>query len=227
MLHSKRFMPTIFVLILTTLLFACKKDDPASLQPDNSSAYSVTNNGNVYTVRNLPADTIIGFLPTGQPVGAGKYSFFNLATNTWVSNADSATTNWDLAFAGTTIRINNQTSGPGAGGAFVYVGSFDALSAVPGDSVFRTDNHPVSYAIPRGSGRAWYTYDGPNNLLSTIPGRVLVIRTANGKYAKVEILNYYKGGITPTLTATDSVKIFTSRFYSFRYTYQSNGSTTF
>ena len=85
----------------------------------------------------------------------------------------------------------------------------------------------MSYAITKGSGKGWYTYDGPNNLITATPGRVLVIRTASGKYAKVEILNYYKGGVTPITTASDSIKAFDSRYYTFRYSYQSNGSTTF
>ncbi len=214
--------------VATAFLASCTKDDveqpPVVTDPN---AFNVTVSGKIATVSNLPADTIVGLAPSGQPVGAGKYSFFSLETNTWVANADSATTKWDLAFAGTTIRVNNATSGPGAGGAFVYAGTFDALTAVPADSTFKIDNHPTGYAITRGSGRAWYTYDGANNLLTPIPGRVLVIRTASGKYAKVEILNYYKGGVTPLATAPDNVKINEQRFYKFRYTFQGNGTTNF
>jgi hypothetical protein len=109
----------------------------------------------------------------------------------------------------------------------VQTGTFESLLRVPADSVFRVDNHPVSYAIARGSGRAWYTYDGPTNLLTPIPGRVLVVRTATGKFAKVEILNYYRGGITPSASAPDSVKIKDQRFLHFRYTVQLNGSGEF
>ena len=211
---------------VTTLFTACTKDkvEQPSIDP---RGFNVSVSGKIATVSNLPADTIIGLAPSGQPIGAGKYSFFSLETNTWVSNADSATTKWDLAFAGTTIRINNATSGPGNGGAFVYAGVFDALSAVPVDSVFRIDNHPTAYAIPKGSGKGWYNYDGANNLLTPIPGRVMVIKTASGKYAKVEILNYYKGGVTPSATAPDNVKINEQRYYKFRYTYQVNGTKTF
>jgi hypothetical protein len=177
----------------------------------------VTTNGSVVTVRNLPADTIIGLTPQGQPYGAGKYSFFSLETGQWIPNSDSNTNRWDLALAGTIIRVNNATSGPGNGGAFVFNGTFESLTAVPVDSTFRVDNHPISYAIPRGSGRAWYTYDGPTNLLTPIPGRTLVIRTATGKFAKVEMLNYYRGGVTPSATAPDSIKLLEQRYYSFRY----------
>jgi len=54
-----------------------------------------------------------------------------------------------------------------------------------------------------------------------------VIKTATGKYAKMEIMNYYKGGTTPLSTATDSIKAYDSRYFTFRYTYQANGTTTF
>ena len=221
---NKRIFKFGFLLSTAALLFnACKKDPVVTAVDPN--AYSVAVNGKIVTVSNLPADTVLGIGATG-PYGAGKYSFFNLRTNTWVPNTDSATTNWDLAFAGTTIRVNSGTSGIGNGGAFVYVGTFDGLASVPTDSVFKTDNNP-NYAITKGSGKGWYNYDGPNNIVTAIPGRVMVIRTADGKYAKVEIQNYYRGGTTPSATATDSVKIYESRYYKFRYTYQANGTTTF
>lgn len=220
-------MKTIILatLVSTAIFTACTKEKTET--PADPGAFTVAVSGKIVTVSNLPADTIIGFAPTGQPYGAGKYAFFSLETNSWISNADSATTKWDLAFAGTTIRVNNTTSGPGNGGAFVYNGIFDAVSAVPTDSIFKIDNHPTTYAITRGSGKGWYNYDGPTNLLTPTPGRVLVIRTASGKYAKVEILNYYRGGITPSASASDAIKISEQRYYKFRFTFQSNGTTTF
>ncbi len=224
-------MKILSVIVATTLgatlfITSCKKDKVEQPVAD-PTIFAVTTNGSITTIKNLPADTIIGIAASGQPYGAGKYSFFSLENKQWIANADSATTKWDLAFAGTTIRVNNLTSGPGIGGAFVYVGTFDALTSVPVDSVFKTDNYPTSYAIPKGSGKGWYTYDGINNLLTPTPGRVLVIKTASGKYAKVEVLNYYKGGITPSASATDAVKINEQRYYSFRFTYQGNGSVNF
>lgn len=214
-------------LIASSIIFsACQKETPTPVTPTDPNAFNVSVNGKIVNVKNLPADTILGIGAMG-PYGAGKYSFFSLETNSKISTTDSASSNWDLAFGGNTIRVNNVTSGPGNGGAFVYNGTFDALTAVPVDSSFKVDNAPVSYAITKGSGKGWYTYDGPNNLITATPGRVLVIRTASGKYAKVEILNYYKGGVTPATTASDSIKAFDSRYYTFRYSYQSNGSTTF
>ena len=213
--------------VLATVVFTSCDKDETSAPPADPNAFSINTSANITTVQNLPVDTIVGLTPQGQPYGAGKYSFFSLETGQWVNNSDSATNKWDIAFAGTTIRVNNQTSGPGVGGAFVYVGTFDALTSVPVDSTFRVDNHPTSYAIVKGSGKGWYNYDAVNNLLTPIPGRVLVIKTATGKYAKVEILNYYKGAVTPSATASDDVKINEQRYYSFRYRFQGNGTVNF
>ena len=208
----------------TAVFFIACKDD-VIVPTANPNAYNVSVNGNVVTVKNLAADTVLGIGATG-PYSAGKFSYFNLATNQIVVNADTSNNNWDLAFGGTTIKVNCGTSGPGNGGAFVYVGQFDQLNTVPTDSTFRIDQAP-SYAITKGSGKGWYNYDGATTLVSAIPGRVLVVKTANGKYAKVEVMNYYRGNTTPLSTASDSIKAFDSRYYSFKYTYQANGSTTF
>jgi hypothetical protein len=194
---------------------SCKKDKVAVVATVTSK-----------TVSSLPADTIVG-VSNGQPVGTGKFSFFSIESNSSIASVDSNSKKWDIGLRGTTIITNAGTSGPGSGGAFVYTGTFDELKTISADSTFRTDNAPTSYAIPLGSNKGWYVLDFVTNLLSPIPGRVLVIRTANGKYAKVEILNYYKGGTTPAANATDAEKSSKQRYYTFRFTYQSNGSKSF
>jgi hypothetical protein len=209
---------------LSAFLFftACDKDDNTTKVDPVISV----------TVTNLPADTIIGITPGappsgGMPYGAGKYTFFSLERGVVVPATDSASNKWDIAFKGSTILTNSGNGGPGVGGAFVYIGLFNDLKTIPSDSTFRTENVPTSYAIPLGSNKGWYVYDGLNNLITPIPGRVLVIRTATGKFAKIEILNYYKGGVTPAASASDNVKMKDQRYYSFRYSYQSNGSKVF
>lgn len=197
-------------------LASCDKDEmPAPVTVQTKS------------VSDLPADTIIGLTSMGQPYGSGKYTLYSLESNKVIANTDSATTQWDVGFRGTTIIINGGNSGPGAGGAFVYIGTYSDLATIPTDSTFRTDNAPTSYAIKTGSGNGWYSYNGATQLITPIPGRVLVIRTATGKYAKIEILNYYKGGVTPDATASDSDKLMKQRYYTFRYTVQSDGSKKF
>jgi hypothetical protein len=204
-------------IITTGILFAsCKKDEvPAPVTVQTK------------TVSNLQADTIIGIASTGQPYGSGKYTLYSLENNSIIANTDSATTKWDVGFRGTTIITNGGNSGPGAGGAFVYIGTYTDLATIPADSTFRTDNAPTSYAIKTGSGNGWYSYNGATQLITPIPGRVMVIRTATGKYAKIEILNYYKGGVTPDATASDNDKLMKQRYYTFSYTYQPDGTKKF
>ena len=57
------------------------------------------------TVSGIPADTIVG-LVNGQPVGAGKYTFFSFETNAVVPSTDSNSVKWDVAVRGTTIITN-------------------------------------------------------------------------------------------------------------------------
>lgn len=183
------------------------------------------------SVNDLQADTILGVYTsgpaTGQPYGSGKFTFYSLERNEVVANSDSATNKWDLAFRGTTVLTNSGTSGPGNGGAYIYVGTFADLGQVSADSSFRVDNGSASLAIRSGSGNGWYNYNGATQIVTPIPGRVLVIRTATGKYAKVEILNYYKGGITIPANASDEEKLKKQRYYTFRYIFQPNGSVKF
>jgi hypothetical protein len=212
----KTKLMTIAAIAATILITSCDKNEvtaPVVLETK--------------TVKDLPGDTILGLTSMGQPYGSGKYTLFSLETNSIVSNSDSATTKWDLGFRGTTIITNNGTGGPGTGGAFIYTGSFTDLNTIANDSTFRIDNAPSSYAIRTGSGNGWYSYNGATQLITPIPGRIIVIRTASGKYAKLEILNYYKGGITPDATASDNDKLTKQRFYTFRYLYQPDGSKKF
>ena len=218
-------MKTRFILMLTIvalsgiILFSCKKDKNENVVLQSKQ------------VKDLQADTIIGIYTSGpaagQPYGSGKFTFYSLETNSLIANTDSATAKWDIGFRGTTIITNGGTSGPGSGGAFVYVGTFEDLKSVPADSVFRTDNAPTAYAIRTGSGNGWYSYNGATNIITPIPGRILVIRTASGKYAKIEIQNYYKGGVTLDASASDAEKLSKQRYYTFRYIFQPEGSKNF
>ena len=203
-------------MIILTSIIACTKSDSPTVLPITA-----------ITVRDIPADTVVGLSAQGAPITKGVYTFYSLEKNAIVPNTDSASTKWDIAFMATRIIINGGTSGAGQGGAFVYTGLFDDLKTIPTDSVFKTDNAPTSYAITAGSGKGWYTYDGLNNLITPLAGRVLVIRTASGKYAKMEITSYYKGGATLPAAASDMEKLTKQRYYSFRFAYQPNGTKTF
>ena len=214
---KKNLTQIVMGLGLCIALVACSKDEETIVVPVSA-----------ITVKDLAADTVTGLGVDGRPQSANTTTYYSLVDNKVIASSDAASTKWDIAFSSTKILINGGTSGPGIGGAFVYVGLFDALKTIPADSNFATDNgNAASFAIPLGSGRAWYTYDGLTTLVSPIAGRVLVIRTATGKFAKIEIISYYKGGVTLPASASVNDKLFKQRYYTFRYSYQPNGSKTF
>ena len=108
----------------------------------------------------------------------------------------------------------------GQGAASILNGIFDEIKEVPSTATFNQDTKTV-LAIPTGSGKGWYNYDAPTNIISPIAGKVLLIKTADGKHAKMEILSYYKGApATPNSSSQ-------SRYYTFRYVYQPDGTVKF
>jgi hypothetical protein len=171
----------------------------------------------VNTPTQLESKIISDFQADAVAPYTGHFSLFSLRDNTAVSIADSASTKWDLGFRGTTIIINGGTSGPGVGAAQVVSGIFDEVKEAPA-SGYGQDNG-TTYAITTGSDKGWYHYDAATNIITPIAGKILIIKTADGKYAKMEILSYYQGApAVPDATSK-------SRHYKFRFIYQSDGST--
>lgn len=154
--------------------------------------------------RDIPAD----------PDRKDAFTYYSLRDSAIVSPADSNSTKWDLAFKSTTVLTNSGSSGPGQGGAIALtVTDYDTLSTAP-ESGYVQDQAGLP-AI----GRAWYTYTGPpNHHILMNPGVVLVIRTADGRYAKLKFTSYYKGGEAVPSTGAQS------RFYNFTYTFQPDGT---
>ncbi|WPP50088.1 HmuY family protein [Catalinimonas niigatensis] len=83
---------------------------------------------------------------------------------------------------------------------------------------------------------SWYNYTGqpeedsppPAHAILTVPGKVIVLKTADGNYAKLEVLSYYEGN--PDTTTDEFYDLMTrsnSGYYTFRYVVQTNGSREF
>ena len=203
--------PSFYLLGLAALLLgfsACQKEEKTP-EPEPLE---------VQRVNDLPADPTSFDPATGRPTGGtGLFTLYSLRENRIVPNADSATGQWDIGFRGTTIIVNGGAIRSGQGGAYVHTGTFEELNNVPEDAPFRQDNSTSDLAIPSRSGEGWYNYNAQANLITPIPGRVIVLRTANGQFAKIEILSYYQGA-PANPTASDA-----SRHYTFRFVYQPEG----
>ena len=180
------------IFLLPLLLAACAAPrPPAASEP-------VT-----YTVTDLDAR------------GEGEhFTFYSLRENRVVPVADSASADWDLAFRSTTILANGGASGPGEGAVAVLQDTtFAAVTAAPADDAFVQDRgtDKTETAIPGGAGNGWYDYDFVSGIVAPRPA-VLVVRTADGRYAKVEVLSYYQGA--PSMDEIDPTEGF--RHYTFR-----------
>ena len=161
----------------------------------------------------------------GQPI-SGLFTKFDFDTGMETDNE----TDWDIAFRATDIIVNGGTSmgttdeptRSGDAGAYIATGTMADVTEV--DVNLFTQDSESGYAIISGSGNGWYTYAGPPTYLITpTPGRILVFKTADGKYAKVEILSYYEGAPENPDAFVDQ-----SRYYTFNYVYQPiEGEITF
>lgn len=221
-LKTNKYMKSIFSLAVLLFLFSACSNTPPAPAP-------------VLAVRfdNLAADPATSFDPvTGAPTGfTNKFTFFSFSSGKVVDTPSG--TNWDLAFRATTILVNGGTSGSGKGAAQIQTGIFGDLATAPTDG-YRQDNDTgglspaaapnTNLAIPTGSGNGWYTATGGGpgspSVITATAGKFLVIKTADGKYAKVEILSYYKDAPATVNPLTDM-----ARYYTFQYVYQPDGST--
>ncbi len=174
------------------------------------------------TMRSASSPQVITVADLDARGDDGHFVFYSLRENRIVPVADSASTEWDLAFKSTTILVNGGASGPGMGGAVVLADtSFAAVTEAPPADSFAVDRgtDKRETAIPGGAGNGWYAYDFATGIVSPRPA-VLVVRTADGGYAKVQIESYYKGAPDPEeLNPEEGF-----RFYTFRFLFQPDGS---
>ncbi|WP_162339509.1 HmuY family protein [Cyclobacterium salsum] len=172
------------------------------------------------TVENLHAPGDLMDRSTGEITEVRPFRYFSLEDNQMVESREG---DWDIGFKGTTLIVNSGSSGPGTAQASVVTGTFDEISTVPSAADFKSDGEN-GLAIPTGSGNGWYNYNPSSHIISPIPGRVLLIQTNEGNYAKMEILSYYQDN--PPLAEVDP-RTTPSPYFTFRYLIQPNGTITF
>ena len=150
---------------------------------------------------------------------SGDFVKFNFSEESIVTED-----NWDVAFRGTTIIINGGLSSnidqpTRTGNAAVYIanGTMSSINEVDELSLLQDNSTSPAIADDFGfTGLGWCTYDMTSHVISPIAGKILVFRTHDNKYAKLEILNFYDNPMTSQYGG----------FYTFNYTL-TGGSTTF
>ncbi|MBS7788167.1 HmuY family protein [Flavobacterium sp. CYK-55] len=206
-MRTSNILKSAIAIIAIGLLSACSNDN-------NDTTTKATLETKTFS--NLYAPQTGG---QGQPVG-GAFTKFSFSQNTTVTDDT-----WDIAFRGTTLLVNggseigitDEPTRTGSGSISIVSNTLSAVTTLPSESSFNQDG-AGSYAIPTGSGNGWYNYNSTNNLITPIAGKIFVIKTHDGKYAKMEIISYYKDA--PANPDTTSL----SRYYTFKYVYQPNGN---
>lgn len=195
---------TISLLVLCAALFmtACDSNDLGKLE--------------ALLISNLPADPPTSYGSMGQPLGTtGKYTLFSFATGEAIPNSDSLTNKWDIGFRATSIIINGGTNRIGTGGVQLVNGVFEDLKTAPESGYLTDDGNTLAV------NSDWYTYNPTARTVTPNAGKVFMIKTATGKYAKMEIVSYYLDApASPTMNNP-------SRYYTFKYVYQKSGSRNF
>ncbi len=181
----------IFVLLAFVVLIQSCTEDKV-VEPDVTQG-----NLEVKTFTDLPADV------DRQPSEDPTYTHFSFKTGTIVENSED----WDLGFSETTIITNPSKSTV----QFLINQDFNSLTEAP----------ETGYEEKTADNKIqWYNYNHETHEISAKLG-VIVIKTYDGKYAKMRIINYYQGN--PTEYNQENK----SRYYTFEYIYQPDGSRNF
>jgi hypothetical protein len=158
-----------------------------------------------------PADAgqaLVGpLLYTVDATRVDTWRYFSFRLGAVVENGGA--TDWDLAFRRYQVIANGGTGFVGKGG-ILDLGevTFEDVQAVPATGYQGNEGREE----PRNPAIAgWYRYGFFSHVLTPKP-HVWAVRTADGRYAKMDIVSYYCPGAQPGCL-------------TFRYVYQGDGST--
>ena len=154
----------------------------------------------------------------------GKFEKFSFSEGDTVNHD-----NWDVAFSGTTIIVNggdsynvNQPERIGNAAVYIATGVMSDIKIVDINKLEQDNTSGPAIIDDLGiSGQGWASYDMSTHILSPTAGKVLVFRTCDNKYAKMEILYFYDTD-SPDPSEGDF-----GGYYTFNYVYQSTGEINF
>ncbi len=207
-------MQKLSLLLSVLILFftSCEKSSNNDIIIDEDVITFVELNASQYDVNIL--DSLV----------TGKFEKFSFSEGDTVIHD-----NWDVAFSGTTIIVNggdsysvNQPERIGNAAVYIATGVMSDIRTVDLSRLEQDNTSGLAIVDDLGiSGNGWASYDISTHIISPIPGRILVFRTHDNKYAKMEIIYFYD---TPNPQPLDGDY---GGFYTFNYVYQYDGSTNF
>ena len=165
-----------------------------------------------------PVEMLEAMTRTIDATSKEEWAYFDFATGSVVDVEDAATSEgWDIGFQRTQVKLNGGTSGPGEGSVVMLSETtFAAVTTAPTDG-YRADTADTLAIVPQ-SEKGWYLYTGPpTHWILPLEDRVFVVKTADGTFAKLRFIGYYK----------DNENKQDSGFVTFEYVHQPDGSPNF
>lgn len=147
-----------------------------------------------------------------------EWTYFSFESGDVVEVADAENSeDWDIGFQITKVKLNGGVSGPGMGSVVMLTDTtFEDVMVAPEDG-YRADSEDTLAIVPQ-SEKGWYIYTGPpTHWILPLEDRVFVIKAADGTFAKIRFIGYYK----------DNENKQDSGFVTFEYAHQPDGSRNF
>ena len=212
-----------FMLFLGVFIFfSCGSDDESNVE-------QILADSNV-TDETPDTSTTVDPTPIDEPAGLEAMMFtidatngegwvyFSFETGDVVEIEDAINSEeWDIGFQRTQVKLNGGISGPGMGSAAMLTDTtFEDVTVAPEDG-YRADSEDTLAIVPQ-SEKGWYIYTGPpTHWILPLENRVFVVKAADGTFAKVRFIGYYK----------DNENKQDSGFVTFEYVHQPDGSNNF
>lgn len=139
--------------------------------------------------------------------------YFDFSKGAVLNKVDRSSVDWDIGFRRGKIMSNSgESNTAGKGGIFVIKDvEFESVAETP-ESEYVIDIRKNAIETENPAADKWYIYNYMTHQLKPRKN-VYIIRTADGKYAKMQIINYYCEGVAGC--------------YTIKYVYQGNGSRSF
>jgi len=150
---------------------------------------------------------------------ADTWTFFDFSQGSVVEVLHQFGLDWDLAFQRHKIIVNGGATNPKGQGGILNLGEmpFEEVTEAPANGYIEdtiATISPAGISTENLAIKAWYQYNMLTHLLHPKP-HVYIIRTADGKYARMRLVSYYCDGGNA------------SGCFTFEYMYQGNGSLSF
>ena len=139
--------------------------------------------------------------------------YFDFSKGSIVEVPNPSSLDWDIGFRRALIITNSGQSNPGGMGGVAKLENteFESVKETP-ESGYAVDVRRSPTETENPAMKKWYDYSFMTHVLKP-KKNIYIIRTADGKYAKMQILKYYCGRLTGC--------------YTIKYVYQGNGSRKF